>query len=337
MSDVANAQADDTGTVNDAILDNSVDGLPPDGSPQPGSKAGADDSSPGKSAPATTDKNTAFDIDDDDEGDISQKATDFPEDWRDKWANGDDKLLSRLKRFSTPDKVFKSFLESEKKLRSGAYKRALSEDATEEEVAAYRKENGIPETPDGYNFNELGDGYILTEADKPFVDSFRSFAHAKNMDPATAKESVKWFKEAEDAAVADRLELDKTERLATIEELRTEFGPEFRYNTQISKKVAETIFGSDAWSEIGEARLSNGIKIGNSPDIIRSLTDYALNNSDASKLMPSNTAEGAASQTELETINKVMTEDFDTYERSPTMRARRLELMQQLERRQGRG
>lgn len=97
-------------------------------------------------------------------------AGDWPEDWRSKAAGGDEKLMKFLERYNSPKAVVGALVDARKLISQGV-NRPPKADATPEEVAAWRAENGIPEKPDGYEVS-LPDGFVIGEADKPVVDSF---------------------------------------------------------------------------------------------------------------------------------------------------------------------
>ncbi len=94
----------------------------------------------------------------------------WPENWRDEMAGGDEKERKRLERFASPADVYKSNRELEKKLSTGKFKVDLPENPTEEQIAAYRKDMGIPE--DGKYDTEIGGGFVWSDDDKPALDFF---------------------------------------------------------------------------------------------------------------------------------------------------------------------
>jgi hypothetical protein len=106
------------------------------------------------------------------------------DDWasmRAKLAGEDTKVLKRLERYGTLQEAIRAGVEAQNKI--GSMSARPGKDATPEEVAAYRELNGIPESPDAYEFN-LPDGIVLGEADKPYVDAFTKVAHEENLTPA---------------------------------------------------------------------------------------------------------------------------------------------------------
>ena len=92
----------------------------------------------------------------------------WPDDWRGRLAGKDADALKRLNRFQSPEGVYKSWRSLEQRLSAGEIKSALPKDASDEQVAEWRKENGLPEKPDGYQLTRVI-GREWTEADKPLL------------------------------------------------------------------------------------------------------------------------------------------------------------------------
>jgi hypothetical protein len=105
----------------------------------------------------------------------------WPTNWRELVAT-DPAEQERLKRFTDFPQIWKSFRNMETKLSSGGYKQALPENATPEQMTAYRKANGIPDTPQGY-FDSLPDDVVLGEDDKTTLGMFAEALHEQNADP----------------------------------------------------------------------------------------------------------------------------------------------------------
>ncbi len=82
---------------------------------------------------------------------VTESKTAWGEDWREKLAKGDEKKLKSLQRFASPEALTDSYMSAAERIRSGELKTVLPKDAKPEELAAWRKENGIPETPDKYD------------------------------------------------------------------------------------------------------------------------------------------------------------------------------------------
>jgi len=109
------------------------------------------------------------------------KPTDaWGDDWRQNYADGDEKMAKRLERYSSPKNALDALVAAQNKISSGEMQTTLKADATDEERADWRETNGVPATPDGYEVN-LFDGLVVGEADKPMVDSFLESAHAGDL------------------------------------------------------------------------------------------------------------------------------------------------------------
>ena len=208
----------------------------------------------------------------------SDVQPDWREDWRDKMAGGDEKELKRLQRFKSPVDVYKSARELEKKMSSGDIKAKLPDGATDDQTAAWRKENGIPDTPDGY-LAKLPSGLVIGEADKPMIDGFMSRMHGKNVAPEVVAEAVDWYYAQQSEALAAQATSDKAYRVATEDALRAEWGGEFRGNINAAMALLDAAPAAEDGTPFKTlmfgARLSDGTPLGNHPAALKWLTQMA--------------------------------------------------------------
>jgi hypothetical protein len=112
---------------------------------------------------------------------VTPPVANWPENWRE-LVTSDPKEQERLKRVADVTQIWKSFRNMETKLSSGGYKQALPQNATPEQITAYRKSNGIPETPEGY-FTSLPEDVVIGEEDKTTLGMFAQALHEKNASP----------------------------------------------------------------------------------------------------------------------------------------------------------
>ncbi len=198
----------------------------------------------------------------------------WPEDWRERHARSiagkDDaayeKALGRLKRFASPDNVVRSLFEADAKIRSGAFKRSLPDNPSDAELAQFRKEMGVPENADGYDFSKV-EG--LSETDGDVLKAFRPVFHGENLTPGQAEKLVGAYKAYEKAAIEQRrtFAIEKTaENRATI---RAEFGREYDQNRHLAMQWMDGVIGADKRNAIAELTLADGTKLADHPDFIR--------------------------------------------------------------------
>jgi hypothetical protein len=165
-------------------------------------------------------------------GDLTAPAS-WPDDWRERWAGGDEKELARLKRFASPENVYKAAREVERKFSATRPPPTLPENPTEEQVAEYRKAIGIPEKPEDYGI-AFDASLKPTDADKEMLNGFLSHMHGRNIPPAVAKEAFNWYQQS---AIQQREALEATaqrERARVTTELRKEYGAEYKKNLALA-------------------------------------------------------------------------------------------------------
>lgn len=258
-------------------------------------------------------------------------APDWPDDWRDKLAKGDEKVRKRLDRFQSPADVLKSWQSLEQKLSSGDMKAKLPDDATEEQIAAYRKENGIPEKPEGYLEN-LPNGLVIGDEDKPLVESYIERVHGKNADPAVVAETLDWYYKVQEDQIAQQAEADTQAKQKFDDELRAEWGGEYRSNINSIYAFLDSAPSADDGTPLKElmlgSRLADGTPIGNHPTMLRWLARLASDANPAGFVSPGAGGSQVESvEAEIEEINKVMRSNRAAYNKDEKMQARYRDLL----------
>jgi len=296
-----NAPAGNSAGTTDAVIEDKIEG------------AAAVEAGAGEAAkPATTEKAATLaegaGVDDK----AAAAVADWPDDWREKLAGGDDKMLARLKRFSSPANVVKSWRELETKVSSGELKRQPGKDATPEQMAEWRKENGLPENEDGYSF-DLG-GFIPSEADKPILDNFKKLALEENLTPAAANKMVNWYYQQQEAEIAARAKADQEYRINATVELRGEWGNEFKANINGMNNFLAATMPEGFKEQLFGARLANGRLLGDDPVALRWLADLSRQVMPGAELVPAGTPNvGQSVEGRMKEIESVLANDPAQY------------------------
>lgn len=250
----------------------------------------------------------------------------WPDDWRQKWAGADEKKLTRLSRFASPEAVFDSYIAAENKIRSGELKSVLPKDAKPEEVAQWRKDNGIPEAPDKYDL-KFDSGLVIGEEDKPIIDEFLKSAHGANYTPEQAKGAIEWWYKDRERQVQTLQTKDSKDKDATLDALNAEWGKEFRTNMNMIDGVLAQ-FPEDVRDELKGGRLPDGTAIFNHPGILRAFASIAREINPAGTLVPGGGGDPAKGvDDEIAGIEKTMRENRAAYNRDEKMQARYRELL----------
>lgn len=255
------------------------------------------------------------------QGDASKDAAAWGDKWRETYAADDPKLLARLQRYQSPKAALDALVAAQNRISSGELKAPLGANATPEEVAAFRTQNGIPEKPEGY-LEKLPDGLVIGDADKPMFESFAKGLHDLNADPKIAQYAVKWYNEFQEQQGTKLAEGDATARQTTEDELRAEWGNDYRANinhitgflSQAPKGVADLVTN---------ARSADGKAILNDPNVMRWFAQIAREANPVGIIVPNTGGNaGETIDSEIAKIEKVMRDDRTSYNKDEKMQGR---------------
>lgn len=236
---------------------------------------------------------------------VSVAPADWPDDWRAKVAGEDAKELSRLQRMGSPADVWKAYRALEAKISSGQLKSAPKADATPEELAAWRKDNGLPDTPEGYT-PQLPNGMVPGEAEMPLINGFQKTAHELGMTPDQFNKTLSWYFAEQDAAKAAAFEADRSFRSTAEDALRAEWGPAYRAEVRGIANFMEANAPPGLGDVLFNSRTPDGNLIGDHPEVLRWLNSLARQINPMSSLVPAGSADpmkaGEARIAEIEQI-----------------------------------
>jgi hypothetical protein len=194
---------------------------------------------------------------------------------------------------------------------------SLKENATPEEVADYRTAHGIPDTPDGYDLT-LPNGLVVGEADKALVDEFLKTAHTQNMHPKQVQEALGWYLGKQEEAAATQAARDQEAKMACLDTLREEFGPDYKREVKIAMGVLDAA-PPEVKDRFLTGRLSDGTLIGDDPAVIRWLNSLSRELNPVGTVVPgSGTNAVQAIETELAGLRKMMGDNKSEYWKGPT-------------------
>lgn len=217
--------------------------------------------------------------------------------WRERVANGDPEVLKMTGRYNSEHDFAKGFQALRTKLDSGEYKKNIPfpEKGTPEQIAEWRKESGIPESPDKYDL-KFDNGLVIGDEDKPHVDKFLSKVHTANLSPDAAKTAVAAYFEMQQESQAQAVQEEREFAVQQEETLRAKWGPEYLPNKNLAEDFAVNRFGP----EVGKAIMSAG------PEVVEAVAAIAREINPAMTLVPNAQDPNAAIAGELEAFNKII-------------------------------
>lgn len=242
---------------------------------------------------------------------------DWPDDWVKKISQ-DEAVQGRLSRYASPKAVAEALIAAQNKISSGELKARVDFPAkgTAEEQAAWRADNGVPVAPDKYDL-KFDKGLVVGEKDKPIVDDFLKAAHAANLPTGAAKTAVEWYFKTLEETAQLRQQKDAEAGEATTLALRSEWGGEYAGMRNRIKTLAQQL-PPEVYTQMMDARFSDGTAIFNNPDVMRWFGGMAKILIPNSTIVPGDDAAIAAQvETRMATIEKLMKNPRSEYWKGP--------------------
>lgn len=256
-------------------------------------------------------------------------------DWRKEAANGDEAISKTIGRYNDLPSMAKALQEAQTKIRSGELAKPLGKDATPEQVAEYRKANGIPEAPADY-FKALPDGLVIGKDDQPVFDAYGKVFHDHNLPPAAVHALTKLYYDQQALVHAEERKVDQADTQKRISELRNEWGNDYAPNVAILDSFLSGM-GGDLPAMFKDALLPDGTRLLNNTTIVKFLTGVARESNPLAHVLPAG-GEGSMKslESEIASIEKTMRENRTAYNKDEPMQARYRDLLAAREKLAGR-
>lgn len=239
----------------------------------------------------------------------TETAFQWPDDWRDRLADGDEDVAKIISRYGSPKAVAKALKETKALVSSGKLRRDMPDSSDEKAMSEWRKENGIPDDPSGYKLPESVTKRV-SDDDKPLLAQFTEYAHAKNAPQQVVDIAAEWYFDTLETLEAQRSQADSEALSACEDALRKDWAPaEYKANLTLAKRYMESVpeVGA-AWTE---ARLPDGRRLGDIPQFVAWASDQGRDRFGDSVFANGDTAARHAS--EKAEIEKIMATDIDRY------------------------
>jgi len=208
----------------------------------------------------------------------AQAGPAFPDTWRQDLAGGDKAFLKTLDRFDSPAALAKAYRELTTKLSAGELRavKPPGDNATPEQLAAWRTAHGLPENADAYVGGlKLADGMLAGEANRPLLASFAEAALAGNWSAEQYSQAVRWYFAMQDQATAERQRADGEFKQATARDLMREWGNDYAVNRNTVAQFCDRHFAQNLKLDLLNARLPNGAVLANHPGFSKAILEVA--------------------------------------------------------------
>jgi hypothetical protein len=253
---------------------------------------------------------------DDKGGDQSSDKPALPDNWRELGLEAagfnkeqKDRAEKLISRYGSLGGVVKALLEKDDFIRSGKIKRDMPDPKDEKAMAEWRKEQGIPEKPEGYQLPEPLQKRLVDD-DKPILSNFMERMHGKNWTPQQIQDGVEWYADFQEQIAEQISQRDEQAKEEADNALRDNWSrDEYKGNLTLAKRF----WDSTGIEALSEARLPDGRKLGNVPEFIMFSSDKGRE-SFGDVVFSSGDAETKFNNRKAE-IEKIRDTDFERYER----------------------
>ncbi len=216
-------------------------------------------------------------------------ASRFPESWRDDLAGSDKAFRRTLDRFDSPAALAKAYKELTARLSSGDLRavRPPPGDATPEQVAAWRAEQGLPPDAAAYvDGLQFADGTVPGEAEKALLASFAEEALKGRWSADQYNQAVSWYFAAQDRLAAARDQADAAFRQEASAGLMREWGHDYAANRNAVAQFFDSSFPADFRDALLTARLPDGRILADHPAFNRAILEVAKALNTAGAVLP---------------------------------------------------
>lgn len=252
---------------------------------------------------------------------IAPKLVAFGEGWREQLAGQEKDDIETLKRFTDPSALWKRTKELTTKLSKGELKAVtpFPKDGDDAAKAAWRKDNGVPESPDKYDVR-LPNNLVIGDDDKPMVEGFLKHVHGLNWDNQRASDALGWYfgnhLPAQQKMQADE---DMEFRTESQAQLAQKWGPDRKRNYQAVSNFlsrAPEALRARLWG----GRLADGRPIGDDPEMLEWFASMELEFNPATTFTGKDGANAlAGAEQRIKEIEKVMKTDRAAYNKDEKM------------------
>ena len=217
------------------------------------------------------------------------------ESWREDLAGGDKAFRKTLDRFESPAALAKAYKELTARLSSGDLKatRQPPANATPEQIAAWRAEQGLPRSAAAYvDGLQLGDGTVTGEAAKALLASFAEEAMKGRWTADQYNQAARWYFDMQDRLAAKRDEADAAFKHEASADLMREWAHDYVTNRNAVAQFFDRSFPADFKETFLTARLPDGCLLANHPTFNKAILEVEKSLNPSGAMLPNASGSG---------------------------------------------
>ncbi len=201
---------------------------------------------------------------------VSRETSQAPEaagDWRD--AIAEPELRQVAEKFISPRDVVKSYAALQSRLGRSIVKPGA--EASAEELAAYHRQLGVPDSPAGYDLSlpeSLPEQLRPDAAGEALQHDFVAAMHEAGASNEVVQKALDWYYGTLDQSVAQKEQANADQRAETEASLRRDWGADHERNLNFAQRAVRD-FGDEDFVSLLETREIDGVKLGDHPSFVR--------------------------------------------------------------------
>ena len=239
--------------------------------------------------------------------------------WRDPFVPEDDEdgaIAKQMERFGAPADYGKSFREQQATLSANKQAVPLGENATEDDIKAFREVNELPMEAADY-LKDLPDGMVLGEDDKPIAEMFMGVLHGEYAPAKIGHALIGAYNKMQEQDQADEVEMDTSHHTETTDTLRKDWGSDYRANINIVHAFLEKTFGKDAKEQLLHGRYQDGRGFMNDAGVLKGFAEIARAIDPLAPIVPADTSAVTTLNDEIAEIEALMAKRGSEYWKGP--------------------
>ncbi|MGF1593963.1 MAG: hypothetical protein ACFCUW_11820, partial [Kiloniellaceae bacterium] len=232
-------------------------------------------------------------------------------DWR--AAISEPGLRRVAEKFTSPAEVVKSYAALQGRLGRSVVK--PGPDAGPEEIAAYRRQLGVPARPEDYAL-KLPDDLPEALRDDPAAATLRqdfvTAMHGAGATPEVVQQALDWYHGNVAESLAQQQKAAGESRAEAEAALRREWGGDHERNLAFAQRAVRS-FGDDSFVDFLESREVEGVKLGDHPAFLRAFAAIGRAMAEDSPLAGEGAAGGSGPQARIDALHALQQSDPQKY------------------------
>lgn len=216
-------------------------------------------------------------------------------------------------KFTSPAEVVKSYAALQSRLGRSVIK--PGSDADPEELAAYRRQLGVPENAEGYEV-KLPEGVPeqlqADPAGEALQQDFLQAMHAAGASNDVVQKALDWYYGSVTQSLAQQEAAAAERRAAAEASLRQEWGGDHDRNLAFARRAVQS-FGDDGFAAFLESHEVEGVKLGDHPTFVRAFAAIGRGMGEDLPLSGESAGAGVGLQARIDALHALQDSDPRKY------------------------